>query len=297
MCKLHLSAVDRSVYDRCSADDEARRVATWRDAEPACWSWTVPEKHLPRWEHRDEEARRRRLLEWHNGRCAICGEHKKLVCDHDHDSGRVRGWLCTACNTGEDGGGMWRRYRSRPPAVIVGLDIRYWDERLGAYAEPLLSFDPWITRQPGPCRNCYSAAGSPCDCPPVYRLDPDRLFGAIIAAVLVAVRLTVNDVSYTIRDTIGVQDSDDPESVFMRDFLLRPKTDYLVGRWFGGRRKALDATSTARPRTSTVAWDDLTFEPHRSGHETVSVAHHLRSYVRAQPGIQIRIAEQDLAHS
>lgn len=34
------------------------------------------------------------------GRCAVCGEEKKLHVDHCHDTGKVRGMLCFACNTG-----------------------------------------------------------------------------------------------------------------------------------------------------------------------------------------------------
>jgi hypothetical protein len=37
------------------------------------------------------------------GRCALCGSlpvgKKKLCLDHDHESGKVRGLLCTCCNT------------------------------------------------------------------------------------------------------------------------------------------------------------------------------------------------------
>lgn len=32
------------------------------------------------------------------GRCAICGKERRLVIDHCHASGRVRGLLCNACN-------------------------------------------------------------------------------------------------------------------------------------------------------------------------------------------------------
>jgi hypothetical protein len=30
--------------------------------------------------------------------CAICGSATNLVRDHDHDTGRCRGWLCNRCN-------------------------------------------------------------------------------------------------------------------------------------------------------------------------------------------------------
>lgn len=48
-----------------------------------------------------------RLLEEQNHRCAICGgegfklkedQNTKLVIDHDHDTGEVRGLLCHNCN-------------------------------------------------------------------------------------------------------------------------------------------------------------------------------------------------------
>jgi hypothetical protein len=33
-------------------------------------------------------------------RCAICGEKSKLHLDHDHENIKIRGLLCSACNTG-----------------------------------------------------------------------------------------------------------------------------------------------------------------------------------------------------
>lgn len=32
------------------------------------------------------------------GSCPICLKVKKLVWDHDHDSGNFRGWICRSCN-------------------------------------------------------------------------------------------------------------------------------------------------------------------------------------------------------
>jgi len=42
------------------------------------------------------------LLEQQNFKCAICKEEsdKKLHIDHDHKTGKVRGLLCSPCNTG-----------------------------------------------------------------------------------------------------------------------------------------------------------------------------------------------------
>ena len=44
-----------------------------------------------------------KLLKAQHNCCAICGRHKSLFTkrlhvDHDHDTGKVRGLLCTGCN-------------------------------------------------------------------------------------------------------------------------------------------------------------------------------------------------------
>ncbi len=43
----------------------------------------------------------RLLLESQNYECAICGKKdRSMVVDHNHETGKVRGLLCSPCNTG-----------------------------------------------------------------------------------------------------------------------------------------------------------------------------------------------------
>lgn len=40
------------------------------------------------------------LMKKQDNKCAICGEEKQLVVDHDHKTKKIRGLLCNQCNTG-----------------------------------------------------------------------------------------------------------------------------------------------------------------------------------------------------
>ncbi|MYS75161.1 hypothetical protein GTY88_32795 [Streptomyces sp. SID5926] len=79
---------------------------------------------------------------WQAGRCAVCGEtDRRMVCDHDHATGLVRGWLCVSCNTREGvavgpAGTLFAAYRERPPTTILGLRIRYRDPLTRRYVLP-----------------------------------------------------------------------------------------------------------------------------------------------------------------
>ena len=40
------------------------------------------------------------LKEKNNGICPICNKRKASAIDHDHDTGKVRGYICNKCNLG-----------------------------------------------------------------------------------------------------------------------------------------------------------------------------------------------------
>jgi hypothetical protein len=151
LCAKHAPALLRERRDALFAE-ETRRHAERLDArEPECWTWdpAVPldriadefgwdlQDFTPRFESAEEQALRIALAAWHGRRCAVCGFHDlRLIEDHDHDTGLIRGLLCRSCNGKEPhDDGLFRKYRERPPALILGIHLRYWDPRHG-YAQP-----------------------------------------------------------------------------------------------------------------------------------------------------------------
>lgn len=51
---------------------------------------------------------------WHDGRCAMCGSAGRVVEDHCHATGFVRGFLCEPCNAAEPHGrgAEWDAWRA-----------------------------------------------------------------------------------------------------------------------------------------------------------------------------------------
>ncbi|MCQ9132839.1 endonuclease domain-containing protein [Streptomyces hilarionis] len=132
-CLRHLSPEERAVVDELLK--EARRLVNrWLPhLVPACWFWPLP-IGLDRSGNTEDL-----LFAWQQARCAICSHPGRrgrgtgsdlLVLDHDHRNGLARGFLCHKCNKreglqrpGEDG--RYGNYRSRPPAVLLGLSTPY----------------------------------------------------------------------------------------------------------------------------------------------------------------------------
>lgn len=124
----------REIRDAGFAELERRHAERLAARDPACWSWGAM---TPVGADPDEQTLRRAFRDWHAGRCAVCGvSHMPLVDDHDHDTGLIRGLLCRSCNGREPhDDGLFRKYREKPPAQILGVYLRYWDPFRG-WAEP-----------------------------------------------------------------------------------------------------------------------------------------------------------------
>lgn len=62
------------------------------------------------------------LSKTQGGRCAICNREAKLVIDHNHDSGKVRGLLCNQCNVGI------AQFKENPQFMVEEIDyLTTWE--------------------------------------------------------------------------------------------------------------------------------------------------------------------------
>jgi hypothetical protein len=99
-----------------------------RQGVPSCHRWKVPSGEVPPHLSATQALRR-----WQAGACALCSARpERLLVDHCHLSGLIRGLLCTSCNTAEGLGDapVFAAYRERPPAVMLGVEEQYgspWD--------------------------------------------------------------------------------------------------------------------------------------------------------------------------
>ena len=129
LCGTHLPVPLREIRDAGFAEIERRHLERLDARIPECWSWTPTPP--------GEQEHRSAFISWHAGRCAVCGfRDARLVMDHDHDIGLIRGLLCRSCNLLEPhDNGLFQRYRERPPALILGVRLGYFDPHHG-WAEP-----------------------------------------------------------------------------------------------------------------------------------------------------------------
>lgn len=134
-CLAHITREEEAVREllRPSARDMAMAIFNGR-AEPACWSWPVPAV-LPVFP--DDDSAMQYLADWHERQCAVCGCPHPEATDHDHRTGLIRGKLCRPCNVqeGRSDAPLYRNYRERHPAVILGIVTRYWSPWSG-WAQP-----------------------------------------------------------------------------------------------------------------------------------------------------------------
>ena len=100
-----------------------------RQGIPSCHVWQIPDGSVP--PHLSATGALRR---WQAGACAMCSARPdcRLLVDHCHRTGLVRGLLCTSCNTAEglQSAPAFVAYRERPPAVMLGVEEMYgslWD--------------------------------------------------------------------------------------------------------------------------------------------------------------------------
>ncbi|MFD6552776.1 endonuclease domain-containing protein [Streptomyces sp. NPDC058398] len=151
LCGRHIPANLREIRDAAFAEQERRHVERLAALDPVCWSWPaaldwegVAEYYSGtaddlqhRFEQDEEHALYMVLVAWHNDRCAVCGlPDPRMVRDHDHNTGTVRGLLCRSCNGLEPhDDGLFQKYRSNPPVEILGIHLRYYSQRNG-WAEP-----------------------------------------------------------------------------------------------------------------------------------------------------------------
>lgn len=103
------------------------------------------------------------LLAAQGNRCAVCAvdfnePNIRMMLDHCHFCGLVRGWLCNGCNVRESSStdADIVAYRSMPPASLAGLSVLYRKRRSGE------ALDRYVNN----LRSAYKVGVLPGDCAP-----------------------------------------------------------------------------------------------------------------------------------
>lgn len=100
VCPLHRQARRRRLaaeYNRKNRVEIAAKQKARRDADP-----TMNKRAMLRWKYDISLEEFEALVTEQGNRCAICDTEfsKTPHVDHDHETGAVRGLLCSPCNTG-----------------------------------------------------------------------------------------------------------------------------------------------------------------------------------------------------
>jgi hypothetical protein len=107
-------------------------LAYMRYGVPNCMFWPMPDAEVIAQPLVEDGLYSPRLNAWSKDRgCAICGLDRRLVTDHCHTTGLVRGYICRHCNT-DEGTGNWASWMIRwrggwNPGVLLGIEDEYYD--------------------------------------------------------------------------------------------------------------------------------------------------------------------------
>lgn len=97
--ELHCKVCLRKVHQEWVNNNPEKARESWRKASKKNYSTkNYRVRHLAKYGLTEQGYES--LLLSQNKLCAICNEDKPLCIDHDHETGKVRGLLCTSCNTG-----------------------------------------------------------------------------------------------------------------------------------------------------------------------------------------------------
>ena len=108
------------------------------------------------------------MLAWQDGRCGLCGFRDRLVKDHCHDTGLVRGMLCGSCNT-TDGVGNGHNLEQWRNGVTVAAELGIEEIYVSAFGATPLRAEPSAGRAAVRRKIAEAVMLNPPDTPPDHR--------------------------------------------------------------------------------------------------------------------------------